>query len=119
MNYFIKNRRIEFAPQKVQSVELRMSFDVHEHFYDFCFNKTVFAFIGYMLNVVTGDHYKFVSWGIGRGSYLVSLTLMFLFVRMRWPCVFIPRKSICVNFSVYLRVICLPNAFISTGFFKF
>jgi len=34
---------------------------------------------GYMLNVVTGDHYKFVSWGIGRGSYVISLLLMFLF----------------------------------------
>ncbi|XP_057300168.1 membralin-like [Hydractinia symbiolongicarpus] len=34
---------------------------------------------GYMLNVVTGDHYKFVPWGIGRGSYVISLLLMFLF----------------------------------------
>jgi len=34
---------------------------------------------GYMLNVVTGDHYKFVSWGMGRSSYFVSLLLMFLF----------------------------------------
>lgn len=34
---------------------------------------------GYMLNVVTGDHYKFVSWGVGRSSYFISLLLMFLF----------------------------------------
>lgn len=32
-----------------------------------------------MLNVVTGDHYKFVSFGIGRSSYFISLFLMFLF----------------------------------------
>jgi len=42
----------------------------------------LFCFVlGFMLNVVTGDHYKFVSWSIGRSSYFISLLLMFLFVR--------------------------------------
>ncbi|XP_066932012.1 membralin-like [Clytia hemisphaerica] len=34
---------------------------------------------GFMLNVMTGEHYKFVPWGIGRSSYFISLLLMFLF----------------------------------------
>jgi len=34
---------------------------------------------GYMRNVVTGDHYQFVSIWMGRVSYLVALTLMFMF----------------------------------------
>ena len=70
-----------------------------------CFNETMLAFIGYMLNVVTGDHYKFVSWGIGRGSYLVSLTLMFLFVSMKNYSFYIQEKYLCEFFSVFVCVL--------------
>nr|XP_047123601.1 membralin isoform X2 [Hydra vulgaris] len=35
--------------------------------------------LGYMVNVVTGENYKFVPSSIGKGSYLISFVLMFLF----------------------------------------
>ena len=35
---------------------------------------------GYLRNVVTGDHFRFVSMWMARTSYLVALMLMFIFV---------------------------------------
>ena len=35
---------------------------------------------GYLRNVVTGDHFRFVSMWMARTSYLVALVLMFIFV---------------------------------------
>ena len=37
-------------------------------------------FVGYLRNVVTGDHFRFVSMWMARTSYLVALVLMFIFV---------------------------------------
>ena len=35
---------------------------------------------GYMKNVISGEHYKFVTMWMGRTSYTVSFLLMFVFV---------------------------------------
>ena len=44
------------------------------------FNCLHFVFTGYLRNVVTGDHFRFVSMWMARTSYLVALVLMFIFV---------------------------------------
>lgn len=42
-------------------------------------NNSYFS-VGYLRNVVTGDHFRFVSMWMARTSYLVALVLMFIFV---------------------------------------
>ena len=45
------------------------------------FNSIIHVFFaGYLRNVVTGDHFRFVSMWMARTSYLVALVLMFIFV---------------------------------------
>ena len=45
-----------------------------------CFNHYLLSYSGYLRNVVTGDHFRFVSMWMARTSYLVALVLMFIFV---------------------------------------
>lgn len=40
--------------------------------------------LGYLRNVVTGDHFRFISMWMARSSYLVALVLMFIFVSGYW-----------------------------------
>ena len=69
-NLLISNIKIKKANSQntVKVLTLMIPFDA------------IFSFSGYMLNVVTGENFKFVPWGIGRSSYFISLLLMFLFV---------------------------------------
>ena len=64
-----------------------MSIDPSKFFIDLLTLKVtwnaghIFSYLaGYLRNVVTGDHFRFVSMWMARTSYLVALVLMFIFV---------------------------------------
>uniref|UniRef100_A0A8D8Y3K3 Membralin n=1 Tax=Cacopsylla melanoneura TaxID=428564 RepID=A0A8D8Y3K3_9HEMI len=40
---------------------------------------------GYLRNVVTGEHYRFVSMWMGRGSYVIAFLIMLVFVSIGFP----------------------------------
>ena len=59
--------------QEIENTTVKIKFyfnDNHLHSY----------VAGYLRNVVTGDHFRFVSMWMARTSYLVALVLMFIFV---------------------------------------
>ena len=68
---------------------------------------------GYLRNVITGEHYRFVSmWWMQRGSYLASFFIMILFVSLKFNLIQLKRfnfghlnsffKTLQV-FSVYIK----------------
>ena len=73
LNYLCVERSTSIDPSKsfINSLTLEVTWNTG-HWYSYL--------AGYLRNVVTGDHFRFVSMWMARTSYLVALVLMFIFV---------------------------------------
>lgn len=79
---------------------------------------TSFNFLGYLRNLVTGEHYRFVSSWMARSSYIVAFILMFTFVSRNYWMLFYIWTPYKLNLIVLYRQFQFPCYF-DTATIKF